>query len=303
VVEVGETLEKLSGIIPTRIQAPVAVVYDFENEWALNNALLPRSQGKNYQETCRRHYGTFWKRGVATDIIHAEADLSSYRIVVAPMLYMFRPGVAERIEQFVQAGGIFVTSYLSGVVNESDLCFINGYPPALRRTLGVYSEEIDALTDQQTGQIVACDGNALGLTGNYSFHQYAELIHTENAHVLAAYASEFYAGYPALTVNRYGKGQAYTIAARTEDRFLQDVYDGILKQAGLNSLLPFTIPEGVSVQSREGDKERYTFLMNFNNAERRVEVGSGLTDALTGKVMEPSVVLQPYDLAILVEGK
>ena len=76
-----------------------ALIYDFENEWALNHAQLPRSLAKNYQETCRNHYRTFWQKGVPVDIINADVDLSSYRIVIAPMLYMLRPGVAERIEE------------------------------------------------------------------------------------------------------------------------------------------------------------------------------------------------------------
>ncbi|CAH0305099.1 Beta-galactosidase BglY [Rahnella aquatilis] len=58
-------------------------------------------------------------------MINADCDLTGYDLVIAPMLYMVRAGVGERITAFVQAGGRFVATYWSGIVNESDLCFLN----------------------------------------------------------------------------------------------------------------------------------------------------------------------------------
>ena len=57
-----------------------------------------------------------------------DADFSKYKLVIAPMLYMVKPGVAERINDFVRNGGNFVTTYFSGIVNENDLCFLGGFP-------------------------------------------------------------------------------------------------------------------------------------------------------------------------------
>jgi beta-galactosidase len=301
VAEVGDILRQLPGLAQTAVRAPVAIVYDFENGWALNHARLPGSLAKNYLKTCQQHYAPFWQRGVSADIIHAEADLNAYRIVVAPMLYMLRPGVAERIEAFVQAGGIVVTTYLSGIVNESDLCFMNGYPPPLRRALGLFSEELDALASGHTGAIVPCDGSASALNGSYQFHDYAELVHLESAHMLAAYASDFYAGRPALTVNDHGAGQAYYVAARTDDRFLSDFYDDLLARAGLSSPVQLAAPLGVSIQVREGVGQRFVFVMNFSGQEQPVAVGDTLTDALTNAPIADSLLLQPYDATILIQ--
>ncbi len=301
VANVGETLAKLQGVAETRIAAPVAVIYDLENEWALNLAELPTRDRKLYRETCQRHYSPFWKRGIPVDILPAEAALDAYAIVVAPMLYMLIPGFAERVEQYVLAGGTFVTTYLSGLVNESDLCFLGGYPPALRRTLGIYAEERDTLTEQQSGTITASVGNALGIAGTYQFHDYAEIVHAEQAGVLATYSAEFYAGTPALTLNAYGKGRACFIAARTEDRFLDDVYGALARQAGLAGVLPVQPPEGVSVQVRQSDARRFAFVMNFAAAARQVEVGAGWTDAVSGQPVAASLSLEPYGLAILAQ--
>jgi beta-galactosidase len=299
VMMVGSILEKLSPITHTSIQAPVAIIYDFENEWVLNYAQLPRNVGETYQETCQSHYQSLWQHGTSIDIIHAEADLSAYRIVIAPMLYMLRPGVAERIEAFVLAGGIFVTTYLSGYVNESDLCFIGGYPPALRRTLGIYSEELDTLTDVQTGSLAACADNGLQLQGQYQTHHFAELVQMETAQILAEYSADFYKGYPALTVNSHGNGQAFYIAARTDARFLSDFYTAILKRAGVENDLPLVVPQDVSIQVRANDSQRFIFLMNFSDQEREVGLKTVLTDVVNEKAVKQSIVLPPYGFSVL----
>jgi len=299
VVDVGCALEDLAPAAASRIHAQVAVLYDLENEWAINLARLPRNIGKNYQETCRRHYRPFWEQSVSVDVINQDCDLTPYRLVVAPMLYMVRPGVAERIEAFVQAGGTFVTTYLSGVVNESDLTFLDGGP--LRRVLGIYSETFDALTDEQAGVLTPRD-NEPDLSGEYTFRDFAELVHTETARVLAAYASEFYAGEPALTQNSYGHGDAYYIAARTDDRFLADFYRALVERLGLSRHWPTPLPAGVTAQARESEGQRFIFLMNFNPEPQSVDVVTEADDALTGQPVVSPLLLPAYGSKVLISS-
>ncbi len=135
-----------------------------------------------------------------------------------------KPGLAERLERFVQDGGTLVCTYWSGIVDEHDLCFLGGFPGPLRRLLGIWSEEIDALYPDQRNAVVMDRRNALGLSGSYEVRDLCDLVHLETAEQLASYERDFYAGRPAVTVNRFGKGRAFYLAARTEDRFLDDFY-------------------------------------------------------------------------------
>lgn len=167
-------------------------------------------------KTVTDHYRTFWEQGVAVDIINADVDLSGYQVVIAPMLYMVRDGFAERVDAFVKQGGRFVTTYWSGVVNETDLCHQNGFPGPLRPIMGIWAEEIDGLYDHESNSISGLDGNEQRLVGPYQVTHLCELIHLEGARALATYDSDFYVGRPAVTVNDYGKGQAYYIASRND---------------------------------------------------------------------------------------
>jgi beta-galactosidase len=89
----------------------VAIIFDQQNRWALDDAQGPRNLGMEYEKTVNEHYRPFWEQGIAVDIIDADGDLSAYQLVIAPMLYMVRDGFAARAEAFVASGGHLVTTY------------------------------------------------------------------------------------------------------------------------------------------------------------------------------------------------
>src|SRR5690606_26240289 len=118
VARLGEVLEELTPVIGTSVTPEVAVIYDWENSWAIDDAQGPRIEGKDYFVTCQSHYRQFWRRGIPVDVINMDVDFSKYKLLIAPMLYMVRDGVGKRIEEFVENGGTFVTTYWSGIVDE-----------------------------------------------------------------------------------------------------------------------------------------------------------------------------------------
>lgn len=157
VKQVGEILSKITPVLGTSVEPEVAVIYDWENSWAISVCKGPRKDRKDYFETCQSHYRAFWENGIPVDVINMDCDFSKYNLLVAPMLYMIRPGVGERIEEFVRHGGTFVTTYLSGIADENDLCFLGGFPGPLRKVTGIWSEEIDCLYNHDVNSVVLLD--------------------------------------------------------------------------------------------------------------------------------------------------
>jgi beta-galactosidase len=299
VAAVGGALERLEAVVGTTVRPQVAVIYDTENLWAVHDAQGPRQEKKDYLATCVRHYRCFWQRGIPVDVLDMEQDLSAYKVVIAPMLYMIRPGVGERIEAFVEGGGTFVATYWSGLVDQDDLCFLTGFPGPLRRVLGVWVEEIDALYDGDVNYVEVAAGNDLGLGGRYEAREFCELLHLEGAEALATYAQDFYAGRPALTVNRFGEGEAYLIASRNEDRFLSDFYAGLAASLALQPALEADLPAGVTAQLRTDGEQRYVFLMNFGDATT-VDLGDrAYIDLLGGQTVTGEQALERYGVMVL----
>jgi beta-galactosidase len=303
VAELGEILKQLDPVIGTTIHPQVAILYDWENRWAIEGMRALGNDRRYYPETVIEHYLPFWKRGIPVDIIAEEADFSAYKLIVAPMLYLLKPGVAGRLANFVEGGRTLVGTYWSGIVDENDLVFLGGWPgEGLMEVFGIWDEETDTLTPTERNPLVMAAGNELGLSGSYEGRDYFALIHLRGGRQLAAFGEDFYAGRPALTVNDYGRGQAYYIASRNDERFLEDFLGALALKLDLQRALPVDLPEGVTAQVRGDGEMRFIFLMNFNPAPAKVSLGEKTyRNQLSGKNVRGELELPAYGVEILVE--
>lgn len=300
VAQVGTDLGKLCAVTGTAVPADVAVIYDWESVWALRASDGPSDVAKDCVGWARENYRPFWHRGVGVDIPNADCPFDGYKIVVAPSLYMVRPDFAERVEAFVAAGGTFVATFLTGIAGTSDLCHLGGWPGPLRRVLGIWAEEIDYLYADEANAIHCLEGNAAGIpAAAYAVRHVCDRMHAETATVVGTYASDFYAGEPALTVNRYGKGEAWYLAARAEAPLLDAFYAGLIARAGVRCALGCTLPDQVSATIRSDGVYDYVFVINTASEPRHVELGvRSLTDLLTGSTSSGTVELPPSGVKV-----
>lgn len=260
--QVGEVLEKLSEIAGSMVEAQAALIYDVENRWAMEDAQGPRNNGMYYHEAVVKSYQGLRKNGLNVDVIDMDQELDSYKIVVAPMLYMFRSGIEKKIQTFVEQGGTLVMTYWSGIVNDTDLCHLGGTPHELMDVLGLRSEEIDGLYDWEENHAVPEAENLLEITNSYICKNLCDLVELKGATSLMKYDTDFYAGKPALTVHSFGEGSAYYICADMSAEFYQDIYQKILERNQIKGTLT-EIPEGVEVSCRENEKYQYLFIQNY----------------------------------------
>ena len=209
VTELGEKLEKTgSTILGSKTKAKVGIVFDWNNFWSYEY-IDGITQDLDYVESILDYYKQFYKRNIPTDIISVDDDFSQYDLVVAPVLYMIKSGLAEKIDQYVKRGGNFVASYLSGIVNENDSVYLGGYPGPLKDVLGIWVEESDAVIPGQK-ITVSLDSN------NYQANLICDLLHLEGAHALGNYNSEFYKETPAVSENKWGKGTSWYIGTQLD---------------------------------------------------------------------------------------
>jgi len=302
VAEVGKVLSKLDAVVGTSVKSQVALIYDWENRWAITDAAGPRFMGdeKGYTDEVVRHYREFWRRGIPVDVIDAEQDLQTYRLVVAPMLYMLRHGVAERLQTFVQQGGTLVATYFTGITDEHDLCFLSGFPGPLRQVFGIWVEEIDALTPEQSNYLIPTLGSDLDLSGTYSARDFCELLHCEGAEVLASYGQDWYASRPAITRHHFGQGAAYYIATRGDDRFIRDFYTGLTSLLGISQVIRAALPPLVTAQCRSDAEHDYVFVQNYSATSAEVPLDErNYSDLLTQKSVCQPLILPPYGVRLL----
>ncbi len=303
VAKLGSDFKKMDGVAGTNVLPEVSVIYDWENRWAIDE-LQGLNRDRDYEGTCINHYRPFWKMGIPVDINNMDQDISGYKLVVAPMMYMSKAGVAEKLKKFVADGGNLVLTYCSAYVNENDLCYLGGFPgDGLMEVAGVWAEEIDPLYPTDTNGITVCKDNniAKSLKANYTCRSLCEIIHVkgENTKVLATYNEDFYKDYPSVTVNSYGKGKCYYIATRTENKFMEDLYKYIVKDLNIEKPMIKEPIEGVSVTTRYGEGEQYYFVMNFTKQDKIVELTCETQDVITGDLVTGILKIKPFDYKVL----
>ena len=289
VADYGNKLESLSGIVDSAKAPEAAVIYDWESNWALDLTNgFGGTETKKWQETARLHYRALWEKNIDLAVIDSDQPFDSYKLIVAPMLFMLKKGVAERLKRFVENGGTLVMTYLSAYVDENNACFFGGNPggPDLRRFFGIWNEDIDGL-EPSSDQTLLWNGK------KYRVSDYAEYLHAEGAEVTGVYGGEFYKGSPALTVMRQGKGKAVYLAARTGLDFLSDFYGKLLEETGIRPVLE-GMPAGVKASRRTAaNGDAYYFLLNMTEEPQTVVLPRDLreiwgTDTLRKSVEIPS---------------
>ncbi|KQY83052.1 beta-galactosidase [Paenibacillus sp. Root52] len=287
VAELGKELQILGDqTLDATVESKVAIVFDWDNWWAIEKSSGP-TVALNYVDQIHKYYAAFFRRNIQVDIVSVDTDLSKYDIVLAPVLYMVKPGFADKLEKFVEAGGTFLTTFFSGIVNESDLVTTGGYPGELRKLLGIWVEEIDALLPEQKNRIVLKETYG-DLQGDYQCGMLCDLLHSEGAEVIAEYGEDFYQGMPVVTRNKFGQGEAWYVASDPEERFLDGLLGQLAADKNIHALLE--TPEGVEVSARTKDGKQYLFVMNHNASTQSYDLGATkvrelLTDReLTGHV-------------------
>ena len=290
VCKVGEALERLSAVTGSAPENRVALVYDWENRWALEHAQFGLAE-KGYVETVANHHAALYGLGFGVDVIDQTCPLEGYRLVAGPMTYMLKPGFAQRVERFVRAGGVYVSTYCSGWVNEEDLCFMGGFPGPLRAAAGVWDEETDALDPTQR-RTIEWNGR------KFEAHGFAAVAHAEGAVALARYADGFYAGELALSVNRLGAGSYYFIAARTGQDFLKEVYALAARDAQVEPVMD-NLPHGVYAAERVGEQGRFVFVMNALGEPRALPIRPASFEIVRGDLDGDALRLPPYGVAVL----
>lgn len=303
VKEIGGMLKKMDGIIGTGIQSEIAIVRDYDTLWALNSSLSLKkkmSDGSNctngYDDTILAMFRACWERNVPADIIGYETDFSKYKAVILPSPYIMTPTLAEKIRDYVRNGGTIVSFYLTAMVNENDLAYLGGMPACgLRELFGL---RVDETNDYSVPNSIV--KNSVVYNGkHYSVNSNADITILEGAQALGAYEEDFFQGSSAVSKNTFGKGSAYHVAFCPDQEFANDFVGDLCKE------LSITAPDAVSgdgnmrVVCREGDGEKYYFVLNCSNEEQAFTAHETLFDILNEETVTGTHTLPAFGFRVL----
>ena len=277
----------------TTVKADVAMIYDYESIWALR---FQPAFGKNdYHAAMRRYYSALLRAGVAVDMVKPGADLSGYRLVLAPDLYILPDALADRLTSFVKSGGVLLADCRTGVKDETSLCHARTLPGLLSAPLGITIEEYDALADDVQYAVSGCGP----LQGAFSATQYTDWLTPEGAEVLAEYSDQWHLKkFAAATRHHFGKGTGYYVGTvLKEEAFYDALVADMLKAARVRPVV--RPPQGVEAAVRKGKGKALLFLMNHTEQPKVVNVPAGKRELLTGRKTADTLKLGVFGVAVI----
>jgi beta-galactosidase len=303
--EMAETVRELRQIEPllegTAPRAEVALLVSYESLWALG--LQPQSHEHDPWSYVAECYAPLYRRNVPVDVLGfdadlgagGDADLSGYRLVVAPAPYLADAALAGRLDAYVAAGGVLLVTVRAGSKGPSNLWPQEPLPGPLRFLLGVTVREWDALAPGAENHVT------LELPGGADrtcrVDTWCEMLDPDDAAPVARYVDDFYAGEIAATHRVHGQGEVVYAGARGAD-FLDNLLEGLLARAGVRPVL--ATPPGIEAAVRTGAQHTLLFLLNYTEREQMVELPAGYADPVIGRNVTGLLAIPPLDMRVVV---
>ncbi|MEV7611118.1 beta-galactosidase [Microbacterium sp. NPDC089320] len=293
VVELGGRLAQLPAMPDVSSSAKIALVFDWENWWAIGGRDHPIAL--DYLTLSHRWHAALHRQNLAVDIVNTTSDLSAYSLVVAPQQYLLGDEGATNLTAYVEQGGNLFVSAFSDVVDQDDAFREGGFIVSLRDALGVALEDFGALVPPESvrpadsagetasharpdgpGQSEATlDGPAGTIVGQY----FAEELLVQDAEVLGRFTDGRTAGRAAFTRKTFGNGRGYYLATIPDDAGMAAVLRWLATEAGVTAEIE-GLPEHVEIARRGG------ILTVINHSAEPFAVDVPGRDVLSGSTEE-----------------
>lgn len=273
VCELGADLNKLSdeGILGSRLaKSRVAVVFDYESEWATEHTATPNQHVHHVDEPLA-WFRALADQGVTADVVPVRGAWDGYEMVVLPSVYLLSEETTRRVRDYVVGGGRLVVTYYTGISDEKDHVWLGGYPGSIRDVVGVRVEEFMPMGNDFTGV-----PDRLELSNGAVAHDIADVIGSvdESATVLATFKDNPWTGMdgvPAIVANTFGEGRSVYVGARLGREGLALSLPEILESLGMAEA-GGNDGRVLHVEREGADGSRFVFSLNRTHETVRVPV-------------------------------
>ncbi len=255
---------KYEDILEQPIKSKVAMVYDYDSLASFR--IQKQSILLDCHQEMKKFYKPFYDSNIMVDIISEDKDFSEYKILILPVMIIWKRELTEKVKEFAKNGGIVVMTYRTAVKDiDNNLTLGEMLPVGYNDFVGAYVEETESLQEY----------NSLDLEGKGFFNGikgkggiFRDMLVSKGAEVLFRYNDKFYDTFSAVTKNSYGKGKVYYIGCSPEEAILKLIVDDILNSAELQKTLS---PDNVEIVVRENGDKQIKIYINHNDYEIKVE--------------------------------
>ena len=255
---------KYEDILEQPIKSKVAIVYDYDSLASFR--IQKQSILLDCHQEMKKFYKPFYDSNIMVDIISEDKDFSEYKILILPVMIIWKKELTEKVKEFAKNGGIVVMTYRTAVKDiDNNLTLGEMLPVGYNDFVGAYVEEIESLQEYNSLDLEG-EGIFNGIKGKGGI--FRDMLVSKGAEVLFRYNDKFYDTFSAVTKNSYGKGKVYYIGCSPEEAILKLIVDDILNSAELQKTLS---PDNVEIVVRENGDKQIKIYINHNDYEVKVE--------------------------------
>ena len=299
VCELGADLNTLAdnGLLGTKLaKSKVAVVFDYESEWASEHTATPTQKVHHVDEPLQ-WFRALADHGVTADVVPVRGAWDDYEMVVLPSVYLLSEETTRRVRDYVVGGGRLVVTYYTGISDEKDHVWLGGYPGSIRDVVGVRVEEFMPMGDDFPG-VPDC----LGLSNGAVAHDIADVIGSVDgtATVLETFKDDPWTGMdgaPAIVAHTFGEGRSVYVGARLgRDGIalsLPEILDSLgMAEVGGND------GRVLRVEREGADGSRFVFSFNRTHETVRVSVEGEVVVSSFAEVSGETISIKPNGVIV-----
>ena len=299
VCELGADLNTLAdnGLLGTKLaKSKVAVVFDYESEWATEHTATPTQKVHHVDEPLQ-WFRALADHGVTADVVPVRGAWDDYEMVVLPSVYLLSEETTRRVRDYVVGGGRLVVTYYTGISDEKDHVWLGGYPGAIRDVVGVRVEEFMPMGDDFPGV-----PSRLGLSNGAVARDIADVIGSVDgsATVLETFKDDPWTGMdgaPAIVAHTFGEGRSVYVGARLgRDGIalsLPEILDSLgMAEAGGND------GRVLRVEREGADGSRFVFSFNRTHETVRVPMEGEVVVSSFAEVSGETISIKPNGVIV-----
>jgi len=295
---IGAELKRVGAkFLGAESHSQVAMLLSYDTRWAFQ--VQPHHDNFKYPAFFVSYYQALHRRNVSIDIVPPNADLGRYRLVLAPALHVLDQATADNLRRYVHNGGMLLTTARTGVKDAANAVVNLPLPGLLADVCGVEVDEYDVLPADASVPLDLALPGAASSAQEASARLWCDVLTPTTAQTVAYYRGEYFAGRAAVTLNRFGQGQAVYVGTLGDDDLTDTLVGWALELAGVKPLL--VTPQSVEATERWQGSQRLLFLLNHSEGAREVSLNGRYADLITGNTFEGNVVIAPRDVLVLQE--
>jgi beta-galactosidase GanA len=286
------------------VQAEAAIVYSHAAMGGLD--IEPYVGDLKYNKDWHnRFYLPIMHAGIHRDVIYPSADLSSYKIVFAPMLPYLPDDFKQRIKTWVENGGTLVLGPMSAYRTPDWTAHTQAALGDLEQWMGIAVDERVPISSIPMDPLIPTEikWNSIFDVKTSIAGLWTESLSSKSGRILATYGQGWLPDKAAAIENKVGKGRVVLLGTDPGEEAFGKLAVYYARQAGVNPLLP-EIDKNVLVVPRKG-KDQALFVINLDKEPKKIQLPVGSwTDRLSNQTFGNNTLsLKPFDVLLLQKQK